>query len=74
MAVGSIGRETPNVVLDVVERLPGQEGFHVLPRCQVVERTFGWRGRYRRLSQDHELCTKSSEGIVYMASAHTILR
>jgi putative transposase len=60
MAVGSIGRETPNVVLDVVERLPGQKGLQVLPRRWVVERTVGWLGRYRRLSNDYERCNKSS--------------
>jgi len=67
-------RETLNIALDVVERPPGQKGFRVLPRRWVVERTFGWLGRYRRLSKDYERCTKSSEGIIYIASIHTMLR
>jgi len=67
-------RETLNIALDVVERPPGQKGFQVLPRRWVVERTFGWLGRYRRLSKDYERCTKSSEGVIYIASAHTMLR
>jgi putative transposase len=40
----------------------------------VVERTFGWLGRYRRLSKDYERCTESSEDVIYIASAHTMLR
>ena len=65
---------TLNIALDVVERPPGQKGFQVLPRRWVVERTFGWLGRYRRVSKDYERCTKSSEGVIYIASAHTMLR
>jgi len=67
-------RETLDIVLEVVERPPGQRGFQVLPRRWVVERTFGWFGRYRRLSKDYERCTKSSEGVMYIASMHTILK
>lgn len=67
-------RDTLNIALDVVERPPGQKGFQVLPRRWVVERTFGWLGRYRRLSKDYERCTKSSEGVIYIASIHTMLR
>jgi putative transposase len=67
-------RETLNIALDVVERPPGQKGFQVLPRRWVVERTFGWLGRYRRLSKDYERCIKSSEGVIYIASTHTMLR
>jgi putative transposase len=67
-------RETLNIVLDIVERRPGQVGFEVLPRRWVVERTFAWLGRYRRLSKDYEKCTKSSEGVVYIASIHTMLK
>jgi putative transposase len=67
-------REILNIALDVIERPPGQKGFQVLPRRWVVERTFGWLGRYRRLSKDYERCTKSSEGVIYIASIHTMLR
>jgi putative transposase len=67
-------RETIDIALDVVERPPDQVGFQVLPRRWVVERTFAWLGRYRRLSKDYERCTKSSEGVIYIASIHTLLR
>jgi putative transposase len=66
--------ESFNIVLEIVEREPGQIGFKVLPRRWVVERTFAWLGRYRRLSKDYEKCTKSSEGMVYIASIHTLLK
>jgi putative transposase len=67
-------RETLNISLDVVDREPGQVGFQVLPRRWVVERTFAWLGRYRRLSKDYERCTKSSEGVIYISSIHTMLK
>jgi putative transposase len=67
-------RDTLNIVLEIVARPSDQVGFQVLPRRWVVERTFAWLGRYRRLSKDYEKCTKSSEGVVYIASIHTMLR
>lgn len=67
-------REHLNAVLDVVERDPDQEGFVVLPRRLVVERTLAWLGRYRRLSKDYEHCLWSSEGMVYIASIQTMLK
>jgi putative transposase len=41
------------VVLHIVEKPPDQQGFAVLPRRWVVERTFAWLGKYRRLSKDY---------------------
>jgi dissimilatory sulfite reductase related protein len=42
------------VTLEVVKKTRGVRGFHVLPRRWVVERTFAWLGRSRRLSKDYE--------------------
>jgi putative transposase len=71
-------RNTRQIALDVVKRSPDQQGFVVVPRRWVVERSFAWPGapwvRYRRLSKDYERCTRSSEGMIYLASIHTILR
>jgi putative transposase len=67
-------QENLAIVLEIVARDPNQKGFHVLPRRWVVERTFAWLGRYRRLSKDYERCTASSEGVVYIASLHTTMR
>ena len=40
--------------LEIVRRPAGTKGFKVLPRRGMVERSFGWFGRYRRLSKDFE--------------------
>ncbi len=63
-----------DAVLELVKKDPNQKGFKVLPRRWVVERTFAWLGRYRRLSKDYERCTQSSEGVVYIASIQTMLK
>ena len=41
-------------------------GFHVLPRRWVVERTFAWLGRYRRLSKDYEALPGTEEAWIYL--------
>lgn len=61
-------------VLEIVQRDSQQKGFHVLPRRWVVERTFAWFGRYRRLRKDYEQLTASSEAMIYLASIHTMLK
>ena len=60
--------------LDVVRRLEGAKGFQVLPHRWVVERTFGWLGRYRRLARDYEQTLESSEAMVYLASIRRTLK
>lgn len=67
-------QETLEAVLEIVERDPSLNYFQVLPRRWVVERTFAWFSRYRRLSKDYEHCSRSSEGVVYIASIHTMMR
>ena len=55
------------LTLTVVGRIPGTKGFVVLPRRWVVERTFGWLGRWRRLSKDYEHLPEVSEAMVTLA-------
>lgn len=54
-------------VLQVVGRPPGARGFTLLPRRWVVERTFAWLGRYRRLSKDYEYHPHNSEAMIHLA-------
>ena len=50
--------------LEVVERIPGVRGFSVLPKRWIVERTFGWLSRNRRLSKDYERKVQTSEAFI----------
>lgn len=61
-------------VLEIVKRSDDVKGFKVLPHRWVVERTFGWLGRYRRLARDYEHTTSSSESMVYIASIRRMLK
>jgi putative transposase len=48
-------------------RTPTPGGFAPLPKRWVVERTFAWLGRYRRLSKDYEYLPRNSETMIYLA-------
>jgi putative transposase len=61
-------------VMHIVRRRPGAKGFDVQPKRWIVERTFAWLGRYRRLSKDYEYLTRSSKAFVYLAMSHLMLR
>lgn len=67
-------RAIGNWTLRIVRRVAGQKGFAVLPRRWVVERTFGWLGRYRRLSKDYETKTINSETMIYIAMINLMVR
>jgi len=57
-----------------VLRPKGQNGFVVLARRWVVERTFAWLGYHRRLSKDYERLPASSEAFIYIAMTRLMLR
>ena len=61
-------------LFQVVKRSDDGKGFVVLPRRWVVERTFAWLGRYRRLSKDYEQLTETSEAMIYAAMTHLMLK
>ena len=54
--------------IEVVRRIEGRQGFEVLPRLWVVERTFGWLARWRRLVRDYEQRIDASE-VMSMSSS-----
>jgi len=60
--------------LEVVKRSDDTKGFVVLPRRWVVERTFGWLGRFRRLSKDYEELAETSEAMIYAAMVRIMLK
>jgi len=62
------------VVWEISLRPTGKKGFVVLPQRWVVERTFAWLGRSRRLSKDYEKLTDNSAGMVYLASLQRLLK
>ena len=67
-------REFAGWVLEIVRRSDDVKGFKVLPHRWVVERTFGWLGRYRRLSKDYEELTRTSESMIYLAMINLMTR
>jgi len=50
------------------------KGFVVLPKRWIVERIFGWFGKYRRLSKDYEYLTNSSEAMISVATVYIMVR
>jgi putative transposase len=61
-------------VLEIVKRSDNVTGFVVLPRRWVVERTFAWLCKFRRLSKDYEETTASSEAWIRIAMIHIMVR
>jgi transposase len=61
-------------VIEIVRKMEGQEGFQVLPRRWVVERTFGWMMRWRRLVRDYEQRIDVSEAMIQVAMGSLLLR
>jgi putative transposase len=60
--------------VEIVARPKDQQGFAVLPRRWVVERTFAWLGRSRRLSKDYEGRPETHEAWVQIAMIHLMLK
>jgi len=66
--------ETFGWKLEIVEKPEGQIGFQVLPKRWVVERTFAWLVRQRRLARDYERLPETSEAFIYVAMIRLMLR
>ena len=61
-------------ILEIVNRPKDQKGFVVLPRRWVVERTFAWLSRNRRLSKDYERLCETGECLIQIAMIHLMLK
>ena len=66
--------KVPDLRIEIVKRSDDMTGFVVLPRRWVVERTFSWFGRNRRLAKDHENLADTLLAFVTLASIQIALR
>jgi putative transposase len=60
--------------LEIVKKDSQQQGFAILPKRWIVERTFAWLGKCRRLSKDYEQNTQSSEAWIRLCMIHLMLK
>ena len=63
-----------NLTTEIVKRPDHAKGFEILPRRWVVERTFAWLGRCRRLAKDWENLNRKARAFLYLASIRFMLR
>jgi transposase len=73
-ATATAVREGAGLPLEIVKRSDAAKGFVVLPKRWIVERTFGWLGRCRRLAKDYENRTRSAAAFLILALIRLMLR
>ena len=66
--------ENLSCTVEVIVKPSDQVGFAVVPKRWVVERTFGWLGRYRQLSKEYDRRPESTEAWIYLASIDILLK
>lgn len=64
----------PRLAVEIVKRSDAAKGFEVLPRRWVVERTFAWLNRCRRLAKDFENLDRNALTFIKLASIRLMLR
>ena len=64
----------PGLSTEIVRRSDAAKGFEVLPRRWVVERTFAWLGRCRRLAKDFENLSRNALAFLKLASIRLMIR
>jgi transposase len=64
----------PQIKIEIIKRSDKAKGFEVLPRRWVVERTFAWLNRCRRLAKDWESLTRNALAFLRLASIRLMLR
>ena len=65
--------EAQGIRLEVVKLQEAKKGFVLLPRRWVVERSFGWAARFKRLSRDYERLASTLAGLHWLAFATLLL-
>ena len=73
-ATATAVRDQAGLELEIVKRSDKTKGFYVLPKRWIVERTFGWLGRCRRLGKDFENLTRMHVGFIILAMIRLLLR
>src|SRR5208337_3299582 len=70
----ALAKVLPQIVTEIVKRSDRAKGFYILPRRWVVERTFAWLNRCRRLAKDWENLTRNALAFIRLASIRLMLR
>ena len=70
----ALKKSLARVNLEIVKRSDQVKGFVVLPKRWIVERTFAWLGRCRRLAKDWENLTRNALAFLRLASIRLMLR
>jgi transposase len=73
-ATAAAAKRTGKVVLEIVKRSDAAKGFVVVAKRWIVERTFGWLGRCRRLVKDFENLTRTQLAFVQLAMIRLMTR
>ena len=69
-----LAQALPQLAVEIVKRSDQAQGFEVLPRRWVVERSLAWLNRCRRLAKDFENLTRSAVAFIRLASIRLMLR
>lgn len=69
-----VRQHRPKLEVEVIKRSDDVKGFAVLPRRWVVERTFGWLMKQRRLVRDYETLETSAQAWIYLAMIRIMIR
>jgi len=67
-------KDKTHIVVEIVKRCPTAQGFEVLRRRWVVERTFAWIVKNRRFARDYEQLTAVAETLITIAASATLIR
>ena len=71
---GAAAHAMPGLSVEIVKRSDTAKGFEVLPKRWVVERSFAWFGRCRRLAKDFENFNRTALAFLRLASIRLMLR
>ena len=70
----ALAKVLPQLAIEIIKRSDKAQGFELLPRRWVVERTFAWLNRCRRLAKDWENLTRNALAFLRLASIRLMLR